>query len=670
MNRQPSNKPRSRVAPALVPDARTSRVVFPSSAEEFFYRSAATQLGAGWRIYYSCVISALEPGEGLRESEIDFVLFHPSTGFIVVEVKGGRIQIQDGAFYSINRQGERFKIQDPFQQALVWKNRFYRFLKKDGWRIPVCHAVCLPNVDESELPVAAGLERELVIGRNRLANLDATLKAIGRRSHPEKYLSFMAPSPESLDRVVKGSHFESRHFLRQYIDHHDLRVGDIESIQESLLTPVTSANRLGIEGEAGTGKTMLASMLARKFRDEGARVLLASSNPMLNEKLRADTGKGAEIMTYSELASSFGVELLRVPSGYSGKLEDWLQFEAPEKLRQAIAADARRYDVILCDEAQDVQPFWWEPIESLLAGQGSRFYLFFDRSQGVFGSGGGEKQFVPEQVLPVPAPYFPLVHNYRTTREISTFAREFRTGSAVLRSHSARSGFIPRLVTYKNEQDARAKLSGILDDLVRREGVRPDEIALISARNPRAKDSIITGLDVPSVGITSGEGSGTGATVATVAGFKGLEAKVAVLVNFSEHKMELSNPIMSSMMYVAATRARHMLVILLREGDSKVESVQAALDAAAIPGSSGPLVIDRSEDVFETEGVVTFYDPDRMGALVVDDGRDGKRSFVFFPYDLERAGLQDVGVGSRLLFRPRQVGDLLVASDFRVPRAG
>jgi hypothetical protein len=229
---------------------------------------------------------------------------------------------------------------------------------------------------------------------------------------------------------------------------------------------------------------------------------------------------------------------------------------------------------------------------------------------------------------------------------------------------------MPRLVTYKDEADARVKLAATLQDLIDREGVRPDEVALVSARNPRASGSMLPGLHVPQAGIVDGNPSKGGTVIATVAGFKGLETKVAVLVNFSEHKMELSNPIMSSMMYVAATRARHMLVIMLREDDPKAKVVRAALDAAAIPGSTGPLVIDRSEDVFETEGVVTFFDPDRMGSLVVDDGREGKRSFLFFPYDLVRAGLLNVGVGSRLMFRPRQVGDVLVASDFRTPRAG
>ncbi len=648
----------------MIPDVEKQRVVFPSSAEEAFYRVAGQSLSGGWRVYYSCVLSAFEPGEGLQEGEIDFVLWHPSAGFVVVEVKGGRIQIENGDFFSINRQGERFRIQNPFNQALVWKNRFYRFLKRENMRMPVCHAVCLPYLDESDLPMTAGVERDLVIGRQRMDRLEETLFEIVRKSHLEKYLKFSNPGEKTIDRLLKGSHFESRRFLREYVDHHDLRMADIESIQESLVTPVTSALRLGIEGEAGTGKTMLAAMLARRYRDEGAKVLLTSSNPVLNERLRTDIGRGVDVMTYGELGSQFGIELMRVPAGYQGKLEDWLQFDGPEKLKAAIASDARRYDVILCDEAQDVQPFWWEAIEHLLSSpESGRFYLFFDRSQGVFGSGGGETLFVPEQVLPVASPYFPLVHNYRTTKEISTFAREFRTGGNVLKSHSGRSGFMPQIVTYKDRADAQKKLELLLSDLVRREHLRPDEIALISARNPKSPDSILTGMKG---GIAAGE---SGPQIATVAGFKGLETKVAVLINFSEHKMELSNPIMSSMLYVAATRARHLVVILLREDDSKVAAVRAALQAAAVQGSTGALVIERPEDISESEGVVTFFDPDRMGSLTIDDGARGRRSFMFFPHDLGRAGLENIRVGMRLLFRPRQIGDVVVASDFRVPRA-
>lgn len=650
----------------LIPDISKSKVVFPSSAEEQFYHAAAHQLSNEWRVYYSCILSTIESGSGLQEAEIDFVLWHPSTGFIVIEVKGGRIEFDNGDFYSINRSGEKFRIQNPFFQAQVWKNRFYRFLKRENMRMPVSHAVCLPHVDENDLPVTAGIEKTLVIGRNKFEDLESTLFEIVRRSHQEKYLRFRGPDAEVLDRLVHGGVYASRKYLRQYIDHHDLRVRDIESIHESLVTPVTSATRLGVEGEAGTGKTMLAAILARKYRDEGTKVLFVSSNPTLNDFLKADIGRGVDLVTYSELASSFGVELLRVPSGYQGKLEDWIQLDGPDKLKQAIISSARRYDVILCDEAQDVQPFWWEALEKLLAHpETSRFYLFFDRSQGVFGSGGGDTLFVPEQVLPVAPPYFPLVHNYRTTREISSFARSFRTGSQVLQSHSARTGYGPQLVLYKDRHDARKKLAGLLSELRDREQVDPDEIGIISARNPKSPDSILAFDD--DLKNESFERVMNGIRVATVAGFKGLETKVAVLVNFSEHKMELSNPIMSSMMYVAATRARHMLVILLQENDSKVAVVKAALEN--IINANAPLTIERHEDVFESEGIVTFFDPDRLGSLTIDDGDFGRRNFMFFPHDLVKAGLAGVTVGTRLLFRPRQVGDLVVAADLRVPRA-
>lgn len=651
----------------MIPDISLSRVVFPSSAEEQFYRAASEQLSSDWRVYYSCVLSTIEAGSGLQEAEIDFVLWHPSTGFIVVEVKGGRIQIDNGDFYSINRSGEKFRIQNPFHQAQVWKNRFYRFLKRENQRMPVSHVVCLPHVDEAELPATAGIEKSLVIGRGRFEQLESTLFNIVRKSHLEKYLRFSSPGVDVIDRLVNGGSYQSRKYLREYIDHHDLRVRDIESIHESLVTPVTSAVRLGIEGEAGTGKTMLAAILARKYRDEGGRVLFVSSNPVLNDVLRDDIGRGVDLATYSQLASSFGVELLRVPSGYQGKLEDWIQLDGPERLKQEISSSQRRYDVILCDEAQDVQPFWWEALETLLTDpQSSRFYLFFDRSQGVFGSGGGETLFVPEKVLPVAPPYFPLVHNYRTTREISSFARSFRTGNQVLQSHSARTGYAPQLIVYKDAEDARVRLSALMADLYQREQVSAAEIGIISARNPKSPDSILSSAAESSQGQL--QQLLDGVRVATVAGFKGLETKVAILLNFSEHKMDLSNPIMSSMMYVAATRARHLLVIMLRENDSKIPVVREAL--GKITHVNDPLVIELHENVFESEGIVTFFDPDRMGSLMIDDGEKGHRKFMFFPHDIVKAGLPVIKVGMRLMFRPRQVGDLIVASDLRVSRAG
>ena len=129
-----------------------------------------------------------------------------------------------------------------------------------------------------------------------------------------------------------------------------------------------------------------------------------------------------------------------------------MQHAAPTELEQAIRQQKNFYDVLICDEAQDVQPFWWKALRELLSGRDSRFYLFFDRSQGIFGSGGSQEKFEPDAVLPIAAPYFPLVHNYRTTREIATFSRSFRTGASILQSHCGRLGYEPQLFVYRQKR--------------------------------------------------------------------------------------------------------------------------------------------------------------------------------------------------------------------------
>src|SRR5690606_474176 len=121
-------------------------------------------------------------------------------------------------------------------------------------------------------------------------------------------------------------------------------------------------------------------------------VLLLTSNGLLNLFIKRASGPNIDVVTYVEIRSRFSIDVSTIPSDYSDKAEDWIQYEGPERLKAAIGKTDVRYDVLICDEAQDVQPFWWEALETLLRVNGEeRFYLFFDRSQGVFGSGGGHR---------------------------------------------------------------------------------------------------------------------------------------------------------------------------------------------------------------------------------------------------------------------------------------
>ena len=660
--------------PSIYPDTSKTRVIFSSRAEEVFYQACRQQLDDDWRVYFSRTLSTIDRDHGLRDNEIDFVLYHPALGVIVLEVKGGRIRhnADNGNFYSINRYGESFRIKDPFQQALLWKSRFWRLLRNRNLKVPVSHAVVLPSVNEDDFMTSASITPEIVIGRNRLDSLSDALEEMIRKVQPKKYLNF-ADVAEGLHDILWGQNFTSKLFLKDYLNSHDLRVKDIEVIQETLVQPVAASARLAVEGEAGTGKTLVALLLARHFRGAGKRVLMLSSNKLLNAYLKHEVGANVDVKTYTQVGRDFDVQLLKPPAGYEGERDDWVEYEAPALLIDAIGKSSLRYDVLICDEAQDVQTFWWEAMETLLADTDPRFYIFFDRSQGVFGQSSSGKGFEPESVLPIAQPYFPLVYNYRTTREIAGFSRSFRTGDRVMQSHCGRLGYIPEIVLYEDAQDCRGKLGRLFRKLFREEGVATEDVTLLSARNPNSPESVLKPSDqiarhgLRYLGARDNPDPRRKANnqvdLSTIAGFKGLETPIAILLNVSEYNLPLDNPIMASLVYVASTRAKHMLYVMVQKDDPKRELLERALGEIRATGS---MVLEGSDANFEFVGTVSHYNPERVGWLEVDDPAIEKNSIMFFPHDARQAGIDRLQSGDSVRFRLRVEGRTTIAADLKL----
>ncbi len=660
----------------LHPDVTKTEVAFPSQAEEQVYQ-ISRKLPDGWRVYHSVALSTREEREGVKDGEIDFVFYHPAHGIIVVEVKGGRISLdgETGQFYSLNRHGRSFLIKNPFQQAIVWRNRFVRFLRANNINVPVSSAVCFPQVDESEFPVHTTIEPSILLGRRGLENLESFLKGVARSFHREDFLKFNDVA-SSLDRLLIGTTFESKQLLREYIDTHEAKIKESDLMHDAIVSPVTGVQRLGIEGEAGTGKTVLAMTLARHFRDQGQDVLYLVSSPLLAARISADIGAGVEVRGIQELASSYGVNLLVTPSDWSLTPQDYVQVEAPERLRKAIDASSNRYDVLIIDEAQDIQPYWWVALESMLKNPTeSKLYTFFDREQGVFGGAeDSESGFRPEETLPVPTIYMRLHKNYRNTRQISEFSRGFRrSANTQVAATSDRAGFMPAVIRYKDSADAKIKMTELIRELTDDLGVNDDEIMLLSARAPENKDSILAGMDtISGLKLTklsterlrnphptkSGE-----IGISTIAAFKGLESKVVIAFNLSEYNLPPEHPIMSSLMYVAMTRAKHMLYVFVKEDDAKDEMF-TRLHKSVTRG--GTLVLNSDERAGECSGTVIHYNPERAGVIVLDSGTDEAKDVVLlFGPDLKRAGILSLKREERLLFRVRNEGGVAFAIDIR-----
>jgi hypothetical protein len=204
-------------------------------------------------------------------------------------------------------------------------------------------------------------------------------------------------------------------------------------------------------------------------------------------------------------------------------------------------------------------------------------------------------------------------------------------------------------------------------------GVREHEITLLSGRAPENKDSVLSGLDTIAglkiTKLTSDRLKEASATtdgeigLATIASFKGLESKVVIEFNLSEYNLPPEHPIMSSLLYVAMTRAKHMLYVLVKEDDAKDHAMRR-MESAVTRG--GSMVLSAEERVGQRSGVVVHFNPERAGVISIDSASGaGQESVLMFGPDLRRAGIGSLKRGDKLMFRVRTEGGVAFAVDIK-----
>ena len=138
------------------------------------------------------------------------------------------------------------------------------------------------------------------------------------------------------------------------------------------------------------------------------------------------------------------------------------------------------------------------------------------------------------------------------------------------------------------------------------------------------------------------------------------------MLNVSEYRLPIDNPIMSSLIYVACTRAKHMLYIMVQRDDPKRAVFEAAFKDIK---NTGGMVLEGSDANFEFAGTVSHYNPDRLGWLTVNDPAFEKSTIMFFPHDVKAAGLDGLKPGDKLRFRPCVEGYSSIATDLRLQKS-
>ena len=151
--------------------------------------------------------------------------------------------------------------------------------------------------------------------------------------------------------------------------------------------------------------------------------------------------------------------------------------------------------------------------------------------------------------------------------------------------------------------------------------------------------------------------------ISTIAGFKGLETEIGIILNLDEYNLPISNPIMNSLFYVACTRARHMLYLFVKKGSDKEEALAKALKEVE---TQGHMVIDKSLLGQELIGKVLAYSSERFGWLAVESEGFENGKILFFPFDVKEARINKIEEGQTLKFTPRIDNETLIAADLKM----
>ena len=470
-------------------------------------------------------------GNKNRDGEADVVLLH-AYGMIVLEVKGGGISVQNGKWFSTDRESNIHSVKDPYEQAKTSKYALLEWLKERlDFHINTGHAVVFPSLFKCPRLGPNAPPEITILGQDLGPDrIESKLRSIAKYWRKEPSLSsdkigaidnLLRPTV-TIQRTLADRAKEAEHELIQLTEE-----------QKFAFRGLSANRRVVIYGQAGTGKTILAEERARQFRDDGEDVLLVCYNKLLQLKWGNDKSlEGITTTNFHTLCESYMREAgIRSPAN---KPPDWWAAGAPEALNEALGKVARRFGAIVVDEGQDFSCKWLETLEAAgKYGTHTPFYVFADGNQKMYPR--DWKRWVEDWAE------FKLTANCRNTREIASRVAAIVKYQTVF--PKAASGPEPRWTSLApHGKNVLAKVTNLVERLLR-EDFAPTDIVVLCESNETAKQLKSASVDSELFGAFAGMGTKHGLAglkasikgetvikVETINRFKGLEAQATIVV--------------------------------------------------------------------------------------------------------------------------------------------
>ncbi|WP_104161522.1 nuclease-related domain-containing DEAD/DEAH box helicase [Arthrobacter sp. ZGTC212] len=492
---------------------------------------------------------------GRAEHEIDILVLWPGVGLAAIEVKGGRITVENGKWHQSDGNAKR-GLQSPIAQSQGAQHAFKEFITGvlgTPLTSRFAYMACFPYTHVPKNWQMAGIPRSLIIDQDDMADCAAQIRAaIEREAQGGSPLA-----PAYLSRILphlSGDLDTASPIGSTAAELEDLQ-DQLTERQRVLLDSTRAIDRTRFVGGAGSGKTWLAVEKAKRLAKDGQRVGLFCYNKGLGEHLRRQvTGwrqaKPVFVGEFHEYVRSLGV-----PDGVG---QDYFDKDMPELLKYTAGnmAIADKLDAVVVDEAQDFAPLWWEALLACLKKpDDGGVYAFMDERQNVYGRWDAAAAGTSTD----PTAGLVTLHideNLRNTRRI---AQTFRGFSGEHFAPRGGDGLPVRVIDCATE-DALDVASDCVDALID-EGWTANQIALLTTRERHPiHQEAFESQGIPEYWRQFHDDDGE--FYGHVLGFKGLERSVVILCVNGFKDMARA----PEQLYVGLSRARCLLVVVGDQG--------------------------------------------------------------------------------------------------------
>lgn len=523
-------------------------------AEKKVFDALAT-LPSPWRFFASIEWRGLN-NAGEKTGEADAIVFHPDYGMVIFEIKAGRVKVEDGQWHYASGP----MSQSPYSQA---RRNYYAIREKLSsclgvtalQDLTITYAVWFPDIQWTHPLLLDIPDRSYIFDQSALID-------------PAKLLTHLFRKIQA--QPVKWTNQQQLEVKKLFAPSIDLRVQmgtEITHINNNLITAteqqlhvlkaLSNFSRLLVTGGAGSGKTILAMMLAKQHAKQGKRVLFTCYNRSLAQRIAFDLqhDQNITVLSFHELVldccKQANIDPL-FPQNYADQ-PLWYREGCIAALEKAVLDPSNEFDTIIVDEAADFSELWWLGLEQLLAAKSS-WYCFYDINQSIYQNGGQWQK-------PFEADEFVLTENLRNTRPIGELACEL-SHFPLPDQFLVNEGIAPVIMETETFEESAKNLKVLLKKLIHAEGVLPEQITVLSPylhTNP--KSSWSQGLlDCKINNKNLSQPMAGHIRVGTIQGFKGLESDVVILVGIDKTAFNRTE-----LLYVGATRAKAALYLLFKK---------------------------------------------------------------------------------------------------------